>query len=122
MTNKSHNDELSIAVDNALLKLSKDYNFSLPKDDYVLAQLFLNREILCEMFSIKTEELNSENLKSKKFFRDALAMLTKQHNEKIKELNSKSERLEKQVKISIVISTASILLSSLLITLMFIGG
>lgn len=119
MENNTHNEDFSIAVDRALLKLSKDYNISLPKDDYILVQLFLNKEILNETFANEISELKSENLKTKKFFRDALAMLTKQHNEKF---NSKFESFEKIVKICLVTSSLSLLVSSILIINYFVGG
>jgi len=56
----------------------------LPKDDYILIQLFLNREILAATLDREVKRLSAENDRSKAFFRETLVMLTKQHNDKIK--------------------------------------
>jgi len=77
-------DVFDQAVDKALLKLSQEYGISLPKDDYILIQLFLNREILAATLGQEVNRLATENDRSKAFFRETLVLLTKQHNDKIK--------------------------------------
>lgn len=104
MEKKHHNDDFSIAVDKALLKLSKDFGFSIPKDEYVLVQLFLNKEIVEIMLNKQVKKLAEENEKSKKFFRDALVTLTKQHNEKIKSY-------ERIIKASLISSSLALIIS-----------
>lgn len=77
-------DVFDQAIDKALLKLSQEYGISLPKDDYVLIQLFLNREILATTLTQEIDRLAAENDRSKAFFRETLVLLTKQHKDKIK--------------------------------------
>lgn len=123
MENETHNDGFSIAVDKALLKLSKKYNISLPHDDYVLVQLFLNKEVLSEMLESEVESLVNENQKSKVFFRKALIELTKQHDSQLKTLEKFFEnRFKKLIFTSLTISTIALLISTILLILNFIGS
>jgi len=115
MDNKHHNDPFSIAVDKALLKLSKEFGIALPKDDYVLVQLFLNKEIINLSVNSEVKKLASENEKSKQFFREALVKLTKQHNEKIK-------TYEKIIIGCLVTSTVAIILAVISLTSNLLGG
>lgn len=101
-----HNDDFSIAVDKALLKLSKDFGVALPKDDYVLIQLFLNKEIIEAMMDQQVLKLSKENEKSKEFFRGALVKIAKQHNEKIKSY-------EKIFKVALITSVLALIVSML---------
>ncbi len=104
MEKNHHNDSFSIAVDKALLKLSKNFGIALPKDDYVLIQIFLNKEIIEAMMTQEVKRLCDENEKSKKYFRDALVALTKQHNEKIKSY-------EKIIRASLISSSLALIIS-----------
>lgn len=115
MENEHHNDKFSIAVDRALLKLSKDFGVSIPKDDYVLIQLYLNREIIHSMMKEETLILRAENEKTKQFFREALASLTKKHNEQIKSLG-------KITKLSVFTSCLAVMVSIIVIVDSIIGG
>lgn len=95
---ETHNDRFSIAVDDALLKLSKDFGIALPKDDYILIQLFLNKEIIKLMMEEDIKKLNSENEKAKLYFRKALVQIAKENNKVFKKYNQK-------IKILLIIST-----------------
>lgn len=115
MTKNHHNDDFSIAVDKVLLKLSKEYGFSVHKDDYVLTQLFLNKEILESMLSKEVKKLTDENDRTRQFFRDALIKMTKLHNEK-------SNKQDKIIKLSIIVSSIAISLSLALSLAAFLSG
>lgn len=104
MDKKHHNDDFSIAVDKALLKLSKEFGFSIPKDEYVLVQLFLNKEILEIMMNKQVKRLSEENEKTKKYFREALVTLTKQHNERIRSY-------DRIIKASLLSSSLALIIS-----------
>lgn len=118
MNNDKHKDEFSIAVDEILLKLSKKYNISIPENDYVLVQLFLNKEILQLMIQKEINSLKTENAKTIKYFRDALAIIAKR--------KSNSKPIEKKdnsflLKICVGLSSLSILISSALLFLTLNG-
>ncbi len=75
----NNDDQLSIAIEKALLKLSTEHGIAIPKDDYVLCQIYLNKAILDSMFEGHTEVLKnhlnnvmSEGEKNKDFFKQAL--------------------------------------------------
>lgn len=104
MEQSYHNDEFSIAVDKALLKLSKEFGVSIRKDDYVLIQLFLSKEIIELTLKTEIDKLINENVKTKNYFREALILTSKQHNEKIK-------TYQKIVTVSIIVSSVALLIS-----------
>lgn len=110
--NQLHNDDFSIAVDEVLLKLSKQYGIALPKDDYLLVHLFLNKEIIIQALDDKLEQVKSENDRSKTFFRESLITLIKQFNEREKEK-------ETQIKRLITVSTISLIIAMLSMVIVF---
>lgn len=78
---KQNDDALSITVDKALLKLAKDYGIAIPKDDYVLCQIYLNKAILDVTFNDLINSLATENEKNKKFFKDAMIISAKKNHQ-----------------------------------------
>ncbi|NRA71973.1 MAG: hypothetical protein HRU24_13205 [Gammaproteobacteria bacterium] len=106
-------DPYNKAIDNALLKLATEFNIAVPKDDYLLVQLFLNKEILSELYKNEFIKLKTENSKSQNNLRKASIILVKQHNLNIK----KYERLIKIMFASsaLIAITATFIIGYLLV-------
>jgi len=114
MNNTLHNDSFSIAIDDVLLKLSKEYGIALPKDDYLLVHLFLNKEIILSALDDSLEKIKDENERNSNYYRQSLIALAKHQNEIEQQHNVKIKSLLVVSGLSLLVSMIAIIAAVLL--------
>ncbi|WP_166426111.1 hypothetical protein [Paraglaciecola sp. 20A4] len=91
MDQQNSSSDFDKSIDKVLLKLSKEYGIALPKDDPILIQLYLNKEIFTQTVNESMSKLIEENKLTVQYFRKALSSLAKDYNENLENQKKKAE-------------------------------
>tara|TARA_R110000744_G_scaffold111651_1_gene209856 strand:+ start:1646 stop:2080 length:435 start_codon:yes stop_codon:yes gene_type:complete len=91
MDQQNPSNDFDKSIDKVLLKLSKEYGIALPKDDPILIQLYLNKEIFTQTVNESMSKLITENKLTVQYFRKALSSLAKDYNDNLENQKKKTE-------------------------------
>lgn len=119
MADQNQNDPFSVAVDKALAKISKEYGIAVPKDDYVLIHLILNRELLSMTIEKEALAISKETDKTNDYFRKALVELASKHSKIIEENN---HFMKKQRQLTLFNSVLVVLSVVIVFSTLIFGG